>query len=185
MIGRPTDAEYAPFFAGYVSLVPEADILEALQTQLVDIESRARAIPAEREAFAYAPDKWSIREMFGHVADAERVFGYRAVCISRGEQASLPGFDEKQYVARSGFSNCTLADVVQEFTLLRQSNLVALRRLDGEAWQQVGTANGHRISVRALAFIMAGHVRHHLRILSERYAAPAGPHVSMNVFTAE
>ncbi|MBI1873349.1 MAG: DinB family protein [Acidobacteria bacterium] len=174
MIDRPKDTEYAPFFAGYVSLVPEADIVDVLQKQIVDVGSQARTVPANGETFAYAPGKWNIREVYGHMADAERIFGYRAVCISRGERASLPGFDEKQYVARSRFADTRLTDLVREFTLLREANLVALQRLDRSTWSQMGTANGHPISVRALAFIMAGHVRHHLRILGERYAVPAG-----------
>ncbi|MBI4477814.1 MAG: DinB family protein [Acidobacteria bacterium] len=166
---RPTETEYAPFYAGYVSLVPETDILDLLDRQIAEVRSHATAVPADRETFAYAPGKWTVREVYGHVADAERVFGYRAVCISRGEQASLPAFDEQQYVARSTFAGTPLADLVSEFTLLREANLLALRRLPPTTWSQMGIANQNPISVRALAFIMAGHVRHHLRILNERY----------------
>ncbi len=173
MIERPGDGEYAPFYAGYISLVPEADVLDVLQRQIDDVEMHVRSVASDAETFAYAPGKWSVREVCGHMSDAERVFGYRAVCISRGEQASLPGFDEKAYVARSGFAGTRLGELVKEFTLLREANLAALRRLNAEAWAQKGTANNHPVSVRALAFIMAGHVRHHLRILTERYGAAA------------
>ena len=171
MIDKPGDTEFAPFFAGYVSLVPETDVVAVLQDQAAEVHRHARAFSPDRESFRYAPGKWSVRELFGHLGDAERVFGYRAFCISRGERANLPGFDEVPYVAHSSFAECSLADLVEEFGRLRESNLVVLRRLDEMAWKRLGSANGSPVSVRALAFIMAGHVRHHLQVLSTRYAA--------------
>jgi hypothetical protein len=170
---RPAPSEYAPFFAGYVSLVPETEILPVLDAQRAEVRRLAASIPQERERHAYAPGKWTIRDVFGHIADAERVFGYRAFCIGRGETVSLPGFDENAYVAQAGFAACPLEDLVGEWTLLRDANLVTLRRLDAAGWERVGTANGSAVSERALAFIMAGHVRHHLRVLDERYLAGA------------
>jgi hypothetical protein len=142
-------------------------VLEA-QAALVRLQTRA-FIPA-REDSRYADGKWSVREMLGHMTDAERVFGFRAFCFSRGEQNALPGFDQNDYVARARFDRCSLADLVQEFGQLREANLTVLRRLDGDEWQRMGTASGTPVSVRALAYIMAGHVRHHLQILSTRYA---------------
>jgi hypothetical protein len=171
MTDRPSDAEFAPFFAGYVSLVPESDIVAVLQDQTAHVRRHALAFSGDRESFRYAAGKWSAREVFGHIGDAERVFGYRAFCISRGEEANLPGFDEQQYVAHSSFDGCRLADLVEEFGQMRESNLIVLRRLDAAAWLRSGSANGSPVSVRALAFIMAGHVRHHLQVLSTRYAA--------------
>ena len=171
MIERPSDAEFAAFFAGYVSLVPETDVVAVLQDQAEVVRRHALAFSSDRESFRYAAGKWSVREVFGHIGDAERVFGYRAFCISRGESANLPGFDEQQYVARSSYTGCRLADLVEEFGRLRESNLIVLRRLDEPAWLRSGSANGSPVSVRALAFIMAGHVRHHLQVLSTRYAA--------------
>jgi hypothetical protein len=111
-----------------------------------------------------------VREVLGHVTDAERVFGFRAFCFSRGDENPLPGFDENEYVSRSGFDRFSLADLVQEFGQVREANLAVLGRLDGDAWRRMGTASGNPVSVRALAYIMAGHVRHHLHILSTRYA---------------
>jgi len=172
MIERPGTGEFAPFFAGYVALVPETDIIAVLQDQAAQIRRAALTFPPEREPFRYAAGKWSVREVFGHIGDAERVFGYRAFCISRGEEANLPGFDEQQYVAYSSFEGCSLADLVEEFARLRESNLVVLHRLDEAAWRRSGSANGAPASVRALAFIMAGHVRHHLGVLRTRYAGP-------------
>lgn len=166
---RPAEGEYAPFYAGYVSLVPEADVLGALDEQAQAIRRLAAAVPHERETFRYAEGKWSIREVLGHLIDGERVFGYRAFCISRGETAGLPSFDENLYVAADRADARGLSELAAEFALVRRSNLVVLRRLEADEWARVGTASGKPVSVRALAWIMAGHPRHHLRILSERY----------------
>ena len=168
-IDRPGMTEFAPFYAGYVSLVPENDIMSVLEEQTAHVRQRAGAFMPAREEFRYADGKWSVRELLGHVTDAERVFGFRAFCFSRGDENPLPGFDEKDYVARSGFDRCSLADLVQEFGQVREANLTVLRRLDDNAWRRMGTASGQPVSVRALAYIMAGHVRHHLHILSTRY----------------
>jgi hypothetical protein len=167
---KPGIEEFAPFFAGYVSLVPETDVLPVLEDQAAEVRRQAQLFSPDRESFRYAAGKWSVREVVGHMGDAERVFGYRAFCIGRGEAANLPGFDEQQYVAHSSFGACALADLVDEFSRLRESNLLVLRRLDEAAWKRFGSANGSPVSVRALAFIMAGHVRHHLNVLSTRYA---------------
>jgi hypothetical protein len=127
-------------------------------------------VPADGEdGFAYAPGKWTVREIFGHLTDAERVFGYRAFRISRGDGTPLASFDENTYVARSGYASVPVAQLAGEFALLRESNLAVLRRLDEAQWRQVGTASGHPVSVRALAYMMAGHVRHHVQVLRERY----------------
>jgi hypothetical protein len=173
MIDKPGQAEFASFYTDYVSLVPEADIIQALEGQADDVRLQTRGFIPKREEFRYAEGKWSVREVLGHVTDVERVFGFRAFCFSRGDENPLPGFDENDYVARSGFDRCSLADLVEEFGQVREANLIVLRRLDpldDVAWRRIGTANGHPVSVRALAYIMAGHVRHHLHILSTRYA---------------
>ena len=171
VMDRPSAAEFASFYAGYVSLVPEADIMRVLEGQADDVRLQTRAFIPKREEFRYAPGKWSVREVLGHVTDAERVFGFRAFCFSRGDENALPSFEQDDYVARAGFDRCSLADLVQEFGQLREANLTALRRLDDAAWRRMGTASGKPVSVRALAYIMAGHVRHHLHVLSTRYAA--------------
>jgi hypothetical protein len=168
-MGRPAPTEYAPFYAAYVALVPEDDVLAALESQPADWRRLAAAVPAERESHRYAPGKWSIREVLGHVAHGERVFGYRAFAISRGEQAPLPSFDENAYVAASGDAGVALGALVEELVAVRQANLAFLRRLPGGAWDRVGTASGKPVSVRALAFIMAGHPRHHVAVLRDRY----------------
>jgi hypothetical protein len=169
-IHRPADGEFASFYAGYVSLVPENDIMSVLEGQTADVRQRTRAFIPAREAFRYADGKWSVREVLGHMTDAERVFGFRAFCFSRGDENALPSFEQDDYVARSGADRCSLADLVEEFGQSREANLTFLRRLDDEAWKRMGTASGKPVSVRALAYIMAGHVRHHLHILGTRYA---------------
>ena len=166
---RPNENEYASSFAGYVALVPEQEILSVLAHQTDALRKVVAGIPVEKELFRYAPGKWSVREVFGHMGDAERVFGYRAFSIARGEQAPLPGFDENAYVSCAEFDRHTLALLAGELFALRESNLMLFRSLDEWAWLRTGIANRNPISVRALAYISAGHIRHHLKILKERY----------------
>ena len=168
-IARPGEGEYAPFYEGYVALVPEADILAVLERQAGEIRELVASVPAERETHRYGEGKWSVREVLGHLVDGERVFGYRAFCISRGEKAALPSFDENEYVAEAGSDAIPARELAGELSLVRESNLAFLRRLQPREWERMGTASGKPISVRALAWIMAGHPRHHVRILAERY----------------
>lgn len=173
MIARPTETEYAPYYSGYVSLVPESDVIGVLESQPAELRRYRSAVTAARETFRYAPDKWSIRELVAHLADAERVFGYRAFCISRGEKSPLPGFDEKEYVTGSDAAERGLEELTQEFAAVRDANLACLRRLDRAQWERQGVANGSAVTVRALAFILGGHVRHHLGVLRSRYGVSA------------
>ena len=126
-------------------------------------------VRGEAERFRYAEGKWSIREVVGHVVDTERIMGYRACCVARGETASLPGFDENAYVQNASFDACPLPELLDELAVVREGNLALFRHLDAGAWSRVGTANAHPISVRALAYVMLGHPRHHLAVLRERY----------------
>ena len=166
---RPTETEYATFYRGYVALVPETDIVGVLEQQVEEIRRLAASVSTERESYRYAEGKWSIRQVLGHLVDGERIFGYRAFCISRGDQAALPSFDENEYVAGARSDATPLVELVDELALVRRSNLVVLRRLDAREWARVGTASGKPVSVRALAWVMAGHPRHHLEVLRERY----------------
>lgn len=167
--GRPADTEYASFYAKYIGLVPEADVLATLEAQIDDFRRFAASVPPDREGYRYAPDKWSVREVIGHLTDGERVFGYRAFCISRGEQQALPSFDENAYLEHSAYGRVALADLADELVTVRRANLAVLRRLDPGTWTRLGTASGKPVSVRALAYVMVGHPRHHLAILRERY----------------
>lgn len=172
MIGPPAKNSYASFYANYVSLVPENAVLPVLEQQNQSLQAVATSVIAERETFRYAPGKWTIREVVGHMGDAERVFGYRAFAIGRGSREPLPGFDENTFVASAGFNQRSLTTLVEEFIKVRDANLEFLRSLEAGAWDQVGIANGSPVSVLALAYILAGHVRHHLRVLRDRYGVP-------------
>jgi hypothetical protein len=168
-IDRPKENEYAPFYAGYVARVPETEVLQALRDQPKELKRIADSLTPDKERCRYAPDKWSVRELFGHLVDAERFFGHRAFCVSRGDANPLPGFDEKHYVSGSGYDSRPLAELVKDFSLLREANSRLLENLDATAWPREGVANGAKVTVRALAYIMTGHARHHLAVLKERY----------------
>lgn len=166
---RPEKEEYAEFYADYISLVEESDIVTALQNQPHELQEMLGGVSAENEHFRYAEGKWSIREMLGHINDGERVFSYRALRISRGDETVLAGFEQDLYVANSNFGNLQLADALEEFSLLRQSNVLLFKNLTDEMWQKTGTASGAAVSVRALAYMMVGHIRHHANVLRSRY----------------
>ncbi len=170
---RPRSDEYAPYFKGYVELVPELDVVPVLEAQGGELRRIFTAVPRTKESFAYAPGKWTLRQVAGHVVDGERVFAYRALCASRGDKNSLPSFDENAYVANARFDEVPLADHAEEFALLRAANVKLLRALRPEQWSLAGVANGVPNTVRGLAFVMAGHVRHHLRVMAERYGVGA------------
>jgi hypothetical protein len=168
-IERPKDDEYPPFYAGYIARVPETDILAALRDQPKELKRVADSVGSDKERFRYGEEKWSVREIFGHLVDAERFFGHRAFCISRSDPNPLPGFDEQTYVARSSYDSRPLAELVKDFSLLREANSRHLESLEASAWPREGVANNAKITVRALACIMTGHARHHLAVLKERY----------------
>lgn len=166
---RPEATEYAPYYERYVSLVPGGDILATLAEQMDTTQRTLRSIDEERAAYRYAPEKWSIKELVGHVIDAERIFAYRALRFARNDQTELSGFEQDDYIRHAGFDKYRLEELVREFELVRGSNLLMLKHLDAEAWQRRGVASGAEVSVRALAFIIAGHERHHMEILRARY----------------
>ena len=168
-MNRPNETEYAPSFQGYVDQVSENDIMAVLRGELDELDVLLGQVPAEKETYAYADGKWTIREIIGHLIDGERVFGYRALCIARGEKQNLPGFDQDDYMLTAPYNHIELEDLLSELRLVRLSNIAMFRSLDEEAWNRVGSANGNEITVRALAFIMGGHVRHHMNVLKERY----------------
>ncbi len=168
---RPEENEYSDWYAGYVSLVQEADIISALQNQIDEIKDFFSAISVEKELYRYADGKWTIKEVLGHLIDGERVFAYRAFRFGRNDANPLTGFDENPYVANSNSNDRKLADLIEEFTLLRTANMFVFNNLKESDWDNIGIASENEISVRALAYIMVGHVRHHVKILKERYLA--------------
>jgi hypothetical protein len=173
-IKQPEATEYAPYYEHYVALVRGGKILKTLAEQAETVRRTLSAMPEDRAGFRYGTGKWTVREVLGHCIDAERVFGYRALAFARGETAPLPAFAENEYALQSGHDAIPLSELVQEFESVRNSTLLLLRHFPQEAWLRVGVASGKPVSVRALAFIMAGHVAHHLAILRERYGVPAG-----------
>lgn len=166
---RPQPNDFAPAFAGYVSLVPEEDVMSVIETQSSEMQKLLATLDETQAAFRYADGKWSVKEVVGHLVDAERVFGYRALCISRGEQQSLPGFDENEYVRNANFDAWKVGELAEMYALTRRANIVFFRNLPEEAWDRRGVANNNPVTVRALAYIIAGHERHHLKVLHERY----------------
>jgi DinB family protein len=166
---RPAANEYAPPYAQYISLVPGDDVLSVLGSQLPQITAMFSGRSERDGNFRYAPDKWSVKEVVGHLADTERIMAYRALCIARGDQTPIPGFEQDDYVRGARFSPRKLDDLVAEFTDVRMATLAFFRSLDAEAWGARGVANKNEVTVRALAFIIAGHVLHHRRVLEERY----------------
>src|SRR5258707_13819681 len=167
--GQPLESEYAPDYQGYIGQVTEQEILPVLRSQLDALDVPLGRVTPERETYRYAEGKWSIREMIGHLIDGERVFGYRAFCIARGETQNLPGFEQNDYILTAPYDRIELEDLLSEFRLVRLSNIAMFRTLDEDAWVRLGSANGNQGSVRALSFIMAGPWRHHMGVLRERY----------------
>jgi uncharacterized damage-inducible protein DinB len=166
---RPASDEYAPYFEQYVSLVPEGDVVARLGQQLDTTLRLLRAIDEDQANHRYAPDKWSIKEVIGHLIDAERIFAYRALRISRGDATPLAGFEQNDYVPNANSDARELADLAAEFACVRQSTLHLLKSLSDEAWLRRGVANDNEVSVRALAYMMAGHEAHHVQVIKSRY----------------
>lgn len=170
IIGRPEADEYAPFYADYVARVGDTNVIDALAEQIQIIASTFAAVPPAHHGYRYAPGKWSVRELAGHLIDGERVFSYRALRFARADETPLPGFEENLYVANGEAESRQLADLVEELTLLRRANVILYRSLSAAAWKRRGVASDNVMSVRALATISVGHMRHHLETLQARYA---------------
>lgn len=168
---RPGADEYAPYYERYVSLVPDGDLLATLTRQGGETVALLRSLPDERGMHRYAPEKWSINDVVLHLADAERVFGYRALTFARGDRTPLPSFEHDDWVVVARADGRRLPDLVDEFEQVRKGTLALLRGLDDEAIARRGTASGKEVTARALAWIIAGHERHHVAILRERYLA--------------
>jgi len=166
---KPQEDDYASPYAGYVSLVSEDDVLAAMAHQSSETQKLLASIDDAQGAFRYAESKWSVKEVLGHLVDAERIMGYRALAIARGETTSLPGFDEDAYVRSASFDTWRIGDLAESYALVRRTHLVFFSNLPEEAWDRRGVANDHPITTRALAYIIVGHERHHIAVLKERY----------------
>jgi len=166
---RPAADEHAPYYAEYVALVADGDLLETLTREGAATLARLRALPPEREDHRYGPEKWSVRELVGHCIDGERVFGYRALAFARGDANPLPGFDEEEWARTSNAATRSLAELCDDWEAVRASTLRLLSGLDSAALDRRGTASNAPVTVRALGWIIAGHAAHHRAVLEERY----------------
>ena len=166
---RPEPGDYAPYALQYVVLVPPGDIVEALASQLKQTVTLFSGRSERDGNFRYAPDKWSVKEVVGHIADTERIFAYRALRISRGDQTPLSGFEQEDYVRGANFGARKLSDLVEEYADVRQATLSLFRSLEEKAWQRRGVASNNPVTVLALAYLISGHELHHRKMLDERY----------------
>ena len=173
-VGRPEPDEIPSHFVGYIKRVPELDPVMACASQIEDTAALLRGVSEADALHRYARGKWSVKEVVGHLADVERIMAYRALRIARGDATPLPGFDENAYVPIAKFDSRSLADLVGELRTARAATLALFRTFDADAWRRRGTASGKPVSVRALAFMIPGHERHHLEILRTRYGIGEG-----------
>ncbi len=169
-LARPEPTEHAPYYATYIKAVPDGDILAMLRDQLAGTESLLRQFGEARGNHRYGPGKWSVKEVIGHLADAERVFAYRALRFARGDRTPLPGYEQDDYVRAANFDARHLAEVAADLRSVRSASITLFTGLDTEALMRRGTANNAEFTVRSLAWIIVGHELHHRRILAERYA---------------
>ena len=166
---RPGADEYFAYYGQYISRVPEGDIVDLLTRQFEKTQAILAPLSAAQVNFRPKPDDWNVLEVLGHIADAERVFAYRALCIARNDRTPLPSFDQDLYVANANFAQRALADLLDEFAVVRRATLSLLRTFDEAAWLRKGVASDNPISTRALAYIIAGHELHHVLDFQQRY----------------
>jgi hypothetical protein len=169
MTGRPQEGDAAPYYFPYIDQVPGDDVLAAIESQLDEVLAVFAGISEDVSLCRYAPDKWSIRQMLNHVTDTERAFAFRALWFARGFPTPMPGYDQNIAVARAQADNVAWSAHVEEFRQVRLSTVSLFRNMPAEGWTRGGIASDKHVTVRALAFIIAGHVTHHVAILRNRY----------------
>jgi uncharacterized protein (TIGR03083 family) len=169
VIGRPETDEIPPHFVAYIARVTENDPVAALAAQIDVTTALLRGVSDSDSLKRYAPGKWSVKEVVGHLADTERIMSYRALRVARGDETPLPGFDENAYVPPAKFDGRPLAELVADLRTVRAGTVALFRSFDADAWRRRGTASGKAISVRALGYMIPGHERHHVEILKTRY----------------
>lgn len=169
MLQRPERNEYEGDFGHYIGLVPAGDLLQILADQLEATVGLLNRLTEEQALYRYAPDKWSIKQVIGHMSDTERVMSYRLLRIARGDKTPLPGFDQDVFINGASSDQCSLQLLLEELAAVRHATLALLKGLTAEAWLRQGTASECVFSVRALACVIAGHELHHYKVLQERY----------------
>ena len=166
---KPAKSEFLPYYERYIALVPDGDVISTLTTQMSETLALLGALPASVATYRYAPEKWSVNEVIGHLIDSERIFAARALRFARNDPAPLPGFEQDDYVRNSTFDAYPLSELASELEIVRQSTIFLFRHIDEQAWTRRGVANNAEVSVRALAYIIAGHELHHREVLRSRY----------------
>ena len=166
---KPAKSEFLPYYERYIALVPDGDVISTLANQIGETLALLRGLPASSSTYRYAPGKWSVNELVGHMIDSERLFAGRALRFGRNDPTPIPGFEQDDYVRNSSFDAYPLSELASELEAVRQSTLFLFRHMDEEAWTRRGIANNAEVSVRALAYIIAGHELHHREILNTRY----------------
>jgi len=166
---RPPKTEYDPYYDRYISLVPDEDVLVTLDHQLSETLILLRSLSEQHGTFRYEAGKWSVKEVLGHLIDTERIMAYRALRVARNDRTPLAGFEQDDYVKYGGFDQRSVSNLSREFEQVRRASISLFRNLEPEAWERRGIANNVEISVRALAYIIAGHEMHHKAILKDRY----------------
>jgi hypothetical protein len=165
---RPSPSEHAPYYGKYIELVPETDVLAVLRVQCDETVEFLRSIPEEHATILHSPYTWTIKQVVGHITDGERIFAYRALRIARGDTTPLPGYDENEYAKSPEFSRLRLRALATEFESVRNATISLFDNFAPESWTHLGQANNYPVSVRAIAYIIAGHVRHHMNIVRKR-----------------
>ena len=170
-MAKPLQTEYPEgiYFSRYIESVDNENVIETLKQNASYLENFYKNLESEMQNYKYAADKWTFKEILGHLTDTERIFGFRALAIARGEKQSLPGFDENEYMSAADFANQSLASLLNQYKLCRLATLALFESFSEEVQSNMGTANGNAISVRALMFMIAGHEIHHIKIMNERY----------------
>ena len=166
---KPSEGEFLPYYERYIALVPGGDVLSTLEAQMAETQVLLRGLPASISTYRYAPDKWSVSELIGHVIDSERIFAARALRFARNDPTPLPGFEQDDYVRNSKFDAYPVAELASELDSVRRASVFLFKHLEEPAWMRRGIANNAEVSVRALAYIIAGHELHHRQILLARY----------------
>ena len=170
MIPKPLEAEFNSYFSQYINLVPEdADIFECLEDNMMDFQELILSIPKKKLAYRYAEGKWTIKEIIQHLIDSERIFCYRAMCFARSEKTPLPGFEENDYALNSLANQRDIDSLLDELDKVRDCTIALFRGFDKSVYNNIGISNGHPLSVRAIAYILAGHEIHHVKVIEERY----------------
>jgi len=166
-MNRPLPGDYIPFQTTYLNTVGDGDIVEILNQQYNSLSVFLKSIPEDKALYAYAEGKWTVNEAIGHLIDTERIMAYRLLRFSRRDTAALPGFEQDDYVANAHFNQMKMSDLIDEFLAVRKANLYLFNSLTEEQKTLSGTSSGHRVTVNAFLYIIAGHANHHVNILRE------------------